>query len=342
MPTRNIQLPSHQTHEAFGEINLIRGTEAIDIHLTLLLEPDIEGMQTGIALDGSASLRRHYGTMYKTPPIEIWNDLMARGMLQEQEKDGQKSYTPSPAGAQELQQAGYLSLSENIVEPQAQSMASYLAKNLDFDGKTTVIYWACGSGRDVELIGDYSDKEAEKMSITGPQSFGEGTHLCPAIHYFLDRFPDTSYGFYIFLTDGTLDDFDDVVSLTVKLCQAIEKGERQPLKLILIGIGDEINRTQLEDLDDLETSTSIDLWDHKIASEMRGLKDIFAEVVDEHMLIAPEGKILDHKKQVVANYPSGLPAVLRFSLPPNADSFTLLVGEMEVHQSLLVEGPVQG
>jgi hypothetical protein len=33
----------------------------------------------------------------------------------------------------------------------------------------------------------------------------------------------------------------------------------------LVGIGDAINESQMEELDDLESGTDVDIWDHKIA-----------------------------------------------------------------------------
>ena len=41
----------------------------------------------------------------------------------------------------------------------------------------------------------------------------------------------------------------------------------------------------VEELDDLDTGTAIDLWDHKLASEMRVLQEIFARHLDGHPLI---------------------------------------------------------
>jgi hypothetical protein len=41
--------------------------------------------------------------------------------------------------------------------------------------------------------------------------------------------------------------------------------------LVLIGVGRDVSEYQMRELDDLDTGTDIDLWDHKIASEMRVL-----------------------------------------------------------------------
>ena len=71
----------------------------------------------------------------------------------------------------------------------------------------------------------------------------------------------------------------------------------------------------MEELDDLDTGTPIDLWDHKLAAEMRVLQEIFAEVVDKNARIADNGRILDPQGQVVKDYSdTGMPAYLEFEM----------------------------
>jgi hypothetical protein len=78
----------------------------------------------------------------------------------------------------------------------------------------------------------------------------------------------------------------------------------------------------------------VDIWDHKIAKDMRDLKDIFAEVVDEAAIVAPSGKILDDKGNIAANYSDGVSSLLRFSLPLDCKAFTFEVGNNQIHQNL--------
>src|SRR5438067_1066742 len=85
------------------------------------------------------------------------------------------------------------------------------------------------------------------------------------------RVRSAPWGFYVFMTDGELHDLDDVVAYSKKLAQDVAAGRRNPLKFVLIGLGPDINEYQMTELDDLETGTDVDLWDHKLASEMRML-----------------------------------------------------------------------
>jgi hypothetical protein len=104
---------------------------------------------------------------------------------------------------------------------------------------------------------------------------------------------------------------------------------------VLIGVGSAVDEEQMEALDDLYTGTNIDLWDHKIAREMRVLQEIFAEVVDKNARVADHGKILDADGKVVKDYSSlGLPAFIEFELPMGAKSFVLDVNGQQIQQDI--------
>src|SRR5947208_1388617 len=80
-----------------------------------------------------------------------------------------------------------------------------------------------------------------------------GTQMLPAVLYFVDRFQDAPWGFYIFITDGELHDLDAVKQYSTDLARAVSAGRRKPLKFVLIGVGDNINEQQMEELDDLDS-----------------------------------------------------------------------------------------
>jgi hypothetical protein len=168
-----------------------------------------------------------------------------------------------------------------------------------------------------------------------PREFGTGTQLLPAVRYFVERFKDAPWGFYIFITDGELHDLDAVKQYSVRLAHDVSARRRNPLKFVLIGVGPEVNEAQMVELDDLESGTEVDLWDHKLAAEMRVLQEIFAEVVDKNTRIADKGRILDPQGRVVKDYSdTGLPAFLEFEIAASADYFTLDVNNTRVHQAL--------
>jgi hypothetical protein len=224
----------------------------------------------------------------------------------------------------------------NQVTPVAQRICSYLASKLDADGGTTLIYWATGPrGDQIEVVGDLRADEALRHEFGPPRHFGDNSELVPAVRYFAERFQDAPWGFYVFITDGSINDMGALKSYSTQLARDIAEGKRNPLKLVLIGVGKSVDKEQLEALDDLYTGTHIDLWDHKIAREMRVLQEIFAEVVDKNARVADHGKVRDADGRVVKDYAGvGLPAFLDFELPVNSRSFILEVNDRQICQEI--------
>jgi hypothetical protein len=178
--------------EPFGEVNVYPSGGKVRVVATILMEPRREGTQTGIALDGSGSME----DLYKT---EVADNSFFGSLL------GRKKHRAS-----------------NDITPVAQKVCAYLARNLDADGGTTVIYWATGrAGSQIEVVGDLHADEAEQHFFGPPQSFGGGTQLLPAVKYFVERFADAPWGFYVFVTDGELHDLEPVKSYSIQLARQI-------------------------------------------------------------------------------------------------------------------------
>jgi hypothetical protein len=207
---------------------------------------------------------------------------------------------------------------------------------IDADGGTTCIYWAVGpGGSQIQEVGDLRADEAEKHFFGPPRDFGTGTQLLPAVKYFVERFKDALWGFYVFITDGELHDLEDVKYYSKQLARDIAAKRRNPVKFVLIGIGPQVNEKQMEELDDLDTGTDIDLWDHKLAAEMRVLQEIFAEVVDKNARLSDHGRILDPQGRIIKDYSdTGITAYLEFEMPAGLDYFTLEVNGNRIHQGL--------
>jgi hypothetical protein len=291
--------------DPFGEVNVYPTSGGrVRVVATILMEPHREGAQTGIALDGSGSMAKLYGV-----------------------EDGSRVLSPIFGGPKKL---------TNEITPIAQKLCSYLARKIDADGGTTCIYWAVGNnGGEIEVVGDLRADEAERHVFGPPRDFGTGTRLLPAVRYFVERFRSAPWGFYVFITDGELHDLDEVKEYSVRLARDIAARRRNPLKFVLIGVGPSVNETQMEELDDLDSGTPIDLWDHKLAAEMRVLQEIFAEVVDKNTRVADNGRILDPHGRVVKDYSdAGLPAYLEFEMPAGVEYFTLEVNGTRVNQVL--------
>lgn len=287
------------TRDPFGKINFWRLPDgSTQVRAYVLMERTIEGAKAGIAIDGSASMQSAFGR---------------KGCL------------------------GFLSTAAvvNVVSPTAREMCAYLARKLAADGKVSVVYWATDDGSKIETIGDLTADQAEKHDFMGPKNFGGGTKLLPALQHFTNRFADALWGMYVFITDGALQDLEAVKQYTIQLAHDIEAGKRNDLKLVMIGVGDKVNEAQMQQLDDLETGTDLDLWDHKLAAEMQQVAEIFAEVVDENTIIAESGLVRDEAGNIVLDCrDQGVPALLMFTLPAGSKSFTLEVAGQAVQQPI--------
>ena len=335
-------IPSNLTAAEFGKVNVRPGAGGLVVDFTILMEPEgneAEGWQTGVALDASASMKPWYGqSLDGKVPKEVMAEYQQRGWVNSRSEDGKTITFLTPDAYNDAMRRGHLQRSQNIVQPIAREFLAYLAGNLDADGGTTVIYWACGRGEALEVVGDVTEEQCVNLEVKGPAKagFGAGTMLRPAVEYFTDRFSDAKRGMYVFITDGRLDDLESVKALTTRLAKEIAAGRRNPVKCVLIGVGNHVDEAQMEELDGLETGTNVDIWDHKIAVDMRALVEIFSEVVSESQIVAPSGAVFDSAGNNIKSYRDGLPAKAEVTLSPGSQWFELEVGGRRIRQTLVV------
>lgn len=281
----------------FGEVDVFPEPDGLLVKAFILLPPpQVEGAQTGLAIDGSNSMLPLYGA--NVPPL-------------------------------------FRRPEANVVQPVARMMAEYLAK-FDADGNTTVIHWACGLGDSIEIIGDMNAEQARSFRFAEPKAPGKGTRLLPAVRYFADeKFPHAPWGIYVFLTDGIIEDLDQVKEYSLKIGRELADGKREFIKFVLIGLGTAIDEDQMIELDDLDygdlespSGDPVDLWDHTTAAEMTSLDQIFKECVSSQTIVLPSAQITDSTGRPVRplgdrSFADGLPALVEFYASPEATSFTL-------------------
>jgi len=344
LSTNTMHTLSHElVVEPFGKVNywnLPNGGKRLRVYL--LMESSVEGAQTGVAIDGSGSMMHSFGKEAVLPVRQLtqreWQELITRKLALR--KGAGVELVDHPKTLPTLVSFGafrQLPAGPNIVEEQARKMTEYLSR-FDADGDTTAIYWATGNdGRQIEVIGDLRREDCSAFPFPGPKNFGRETHLLPALRYFVERFENANWGIYVFITDGAISDLDAVKRYCIRLARDIAAKKRNELKFVLIGVGDKINEAQMEELDDLETGTNVDLWDHKIAREMKQLAEIFAEVVSETTVVVPgDGIVKDAKGNVVKDYrDTGLPALVVFELPAGSGWFTLEIAGKRISQPLV-------
>jgi outer membrane protein OmpA-like peptidoglycan-associated protein len=348
--SKGFQMPANLVAEEFGEVNVWRnisginsGIDEIRVEFSIAMEPQgkfAEGWRTGLALDASASMKRSYGRKVEARvDPELLVTYIKQGRLRSYLEDGEPIRKIEREAFAEIQERGYeINYTANILQPLVQDFTAYLAGHLDGTGKTSLIYWGCGNGDEIQVLGEFDHASCQQLAIAGPATFqlGKTTKLLPAIAYFVNQYSQSPQGIYIFLTDGRIDDLDQVKSYTRELALEIAVGKRNYLKLVLIGIGNDVDRYQLQELDDFETGLDIDIWDYKIANEMTSLSQIFAEVVNEHQVIAGSGAIYDDQGNCVKSYPNGLPAKVDFLMRDDSQWFELEVGDKRIRQAVVL------
>ena len=337
-------LPSNMLVKELGKVYVGDEGEQRHVEFTVWVQElsgaKAEGWTTGLALDASASMKDWYGRNLAYVgdgiPQQVLDEYEKNGWVEHREDDGEKVMSFQAQAYDDAIKRGYLKYSKNIVQPLARDFIAYLANELDANGRTAVLYWACGDGGAFEAVGEFSSDECKALEIAGPKtvSFGLGTKLTPALDHFCKTYASSPNVMFVFITDGRLEDLAQAKQFTTQLAKSIEAGSRNPVKCVLIGVGDEIDEGQMEELDDLDTGTDVDIWDHKIAQEMRALSEIMVELVDEVVSSMP-ATIYDDQGSVVKKFTDGLPASVQFAMPVSSRFFELEVGSQKIRQPVV-------
>ncbi len=293
--------------EPFSDLHVEHG----HVRATLLHDPTVEGLDMAIYLDGSRSMEDEY-----------------------QYKKKYKSLLSRMFGGQPVSET-------NKVEPQAQWILEYLATK-DRNGELRVAYWACEGGNRIEVIGDLRGVDVKQYKFPGPKSAGTSTSLVPAmsdyVEYIKKQVPlGCKRGCAVFITDGELHDSDRVKEYSAQIAKQINRGLLPRMNFILVGVGDQVNEEQMEEICHEEYPGVGHLWCHRIAEEIEQMAELVAVLVDETMTVAAGGTIYDDKGNVLKIYEARLPAVLEFQVPEGARSFTLEVNGQRFTQPLPAE-----
>jgi len=231
----------------------------------------------------------------------------------------------------------------NFVELVARKIGALLTE-VTKTGKASAIYWAVShDGSQLETIGEFDKAGWEQANITGPkkQVWGKGTKLLPAIRYCVEKIAhNTHWSIGVFTTDGVIEDEKECMDYCLKIGKEIAVGQRNRLKLILIGVGKQIDKGQLERFDDMfeNTDINVDLWSTGVAYSMRDEADIlnvlYGELMDEDAIVAPMGEVRDSAGKVLKSWADGLPGKFRFILPQGETQFVITAGEHKIVQDI--------
>lgn len=239
-------------------------------------------------------------------------------------------------------QLGPFSTNEpNYVEAVARKLGQLLCAATK-SGKVNGVYWAVSQdGSKVEDFGTHDEASWGSLSIAGPQreKWGRGTRILPVIKHIVDtvgKGSDLTFG--VIITDGIIEDESDAVNFCLTIGREMEAGKRKPIKLILIGIGEEVDEGQLERFDDMFEGTGIgvDIWSHGLAASMKNEDDIlgvlYGELIDEDTPITTSGRVESAKGKELISWSDGMPGKFRFILPKGEKKFFIRTPNQDIEQ----------
>jgi hypothetical protein len=266
---------------------------------TLLHDPTVEGLDVALYMDGSASMEDEYGP---------------RGVLAK------------------------LAPVKNLVEPQMRWMLEYLA-NKDRDGVLRVAYWATGDGSQLEILGDLAGKDAQSYKFPGPQYYGKGTVLLPVLRDYIAHIrkevdKGARRGLAVIITDSQIHDAADVKAYAAQVAKEVSAGRLPRINFVLVGVGEQVDEEQMEEICHGEYPGVGHLWCHRIADRMEEMAELVAVLVDSTMTVAAGGTIYDDKGNILKVYEARLPAVLEFTVPEGCEAFTLEVAGQKFTQPI--------
>lgn len=233
--------------------------------------------------------------------------------------------------------------SPNYVQAVARKLGAVLT-SVTKTGTVSGLYWAVSpAGNKVEEIGAFDEDEWENVVISGPKSmkWGRGTKLLPAIQYGIEKIAkDADWTMGVVVTDGIIEDEQDCISYCLGLGKAIADGVHKPIKLVLIGIGHDVDEAQLERFDDMFEGSGIDydLWSHGLVASMQDENDILAvlygELMTEDVVIASSGSIEDGTGKILVSWTDGLPGKFRTILPKGQTKIVIRTPNHDIEQDL--------
>ncbi len=290
--------------EPFSDVHLEHG----HVRATLLHDPTVEGLDMAMYMDGSASMGDEYEYKKKFGTMLGWLFNKPTELL------------------------------PNRVEPQVQRMLEYLATK-DRNGLLRVAYWACGAGASIEVIGELKGIDVKEYKFPGPKHAGTSTLLEPALRDYVNYMRQqvqagARRGCAVYVTDGEIHDVEKVKTYCNQIVKEMLSGKLPRMNFILVGVGDQVNDEQLEDICHEEYPGVGHLWCHRIAEEMTQIAELVAVLVDETMTVAAGGTIYDDKGKVLKVYEARLPAILEFTVAEGTKSFTLEVNGQRYTQPL--------
>ena len=239
---------------------------------------------------------------------------------------------------------GVFEVLPNYVQAVARKLGAILTA-VTKSGLVSAIYWAVSpDGSKIEELGQFDENGWNQAVIPGPtkQKWGRGTKLRLALKYDLENVAaDADWTMGVIVTDGIIEDESACMDYCCKIGEEIGRGKRKPAKLVLIGIGNEVDEDQLQRFDEMFEGTGIDydLFSHGMVASMQDEADIlgvlYGELMTEDTIIAASGSVEDSSGRQLASWSDGLPGKFRFVLPKGETEFTIHTPSKQIVQNIV-------
>lgn len=219
----------------------------------------------------------------------------------------------------------------------------------DANSRCRVAYWACGEGgTEIEPIREMTAEEAANGEFPGPQNFGGGTYLLPAVRDFVAYIKSlqgngerVEAALAVIVTDGQFHDAEEVIAYTAEsLAPAIVAGKFPKTVFTVVGIGREVDPELMEEFSHEATPESYpgrDIWCYALAEEISQLPQLVTHLVEANTPAFYGGCVVtDPSEKIVLQFEDMVPTVIEFELALDARSFTLRAGEQSFTQQFEV------
>jgi hypothetical protein len=238
---------------------------------------------------------------------------------------------------------GPFGVEPNYMQPVARKLGTALSAAAS-SGKVFAAYWSVGAdGSKVEPIGEFDRADWQWVVINGPrkEKWGKATRLLPAVWLCVEQVAvgaDRTLG--VLVTDGIIEDEADCVAYCRRIGKEMAQGRRKPVKLVLIGIGHEVDKAQLQRFTEIFEGTGIEyqMWSYGLVASMRDEADIqavlFGGLMTEQTIVASWGRVEDGSGTLLADFGYGLPGKFEFELPPGQTSFVIRTPDRTIIQDV--------
>jgi hypothetical protein len=202
-----------------------------------------------------------------------------------------------------------------------------------------VAYWATGDGSQLEEVGELTGPQANDYRFPGPRAYGKATVMLPVLRDFVAHIKSqvpqgAKRGLAVIITDSQISDPKDVKAYATQVAKEIASGRLPRINFVFMGVGEQVDEEQMEEISHTTYPGVGHLWCHRIADRMEEMAELVAVLVDETMTVAAGGTVYDEGGKVLKAYEGRLPAVLEFEVPPECKRFTLEVAGQRYDQPI--------